>query len=198
MSKSSTARRLIPLLLSAVLVLAGFRCTLLPQKVKELLKPVALTYWRVWDSPSDFSDIINRYRSIHPNITIEMRTLRFEELADQILRAYAHGTQPDIISMPVSWLRRYAAREGFIQAMPGSVTMAYQTKQRTLGVKEEIIVEQRTIPTLTIGQLQTQYLDTWVRDVVIGGNIYGFPQIFPPKTTSRTTVSRYWVWSWPM
>ncbi|MDD5110723.1 MAG: extracellular solute-binding protein [Patescibacteria group bacterium] len=173
--KKLGAFRRFLLLIAVIFPLAGFRCTLMPQSVRQLLQPVTLNYWRVWDSPGDFSDIIAAYQSVHPNITINIRTLRYEEFADQLLRAYAHGTAPDLMSLNVSWLRYYALREGFIQPMPGSVTMAYQRTQRSLGIKEETIVEQRTQPTLTLGNLQSQYLDTVVRDVVFGGKIWGLP-----------------------
>lgn len=162
------------LLLLGVLPFFGFRCTLLPARVKQLLQPVSLTYWRVWDSPSDFHDIINRYRAIHPNIAVNVRTLRFEEFRDALLRAYAKGEAPDLISLPTGWLRSYL-REGFIQPMPSQVTLAYQRSQRSLGLKEEVIIEPRTMPTLNLGQLQGQYVDAVLRDVVVDGKIYGLP-----------------------
>ncbi len=161
-------------LLLAVLPLAGFRCTFVPQRVKELLQPVTLNYWRVWDSPGDFSDIIGRYRAIHPNIAINIRTLRFEEFADQLLQAYAKRQEPDLISLHAGWLRHYL-REGFIQPMPSQVTLAYQTTKKSLGIKEEKLIEQRTTPTPSFGQLQGQYLDTVLRDVVINGKVWGLP-----------------------
>ncbi len=162
------------LLLLALLPLAGFRCKLLPSKVRQLLQPVTLNYWRVWDSPGDFGDIINRYRAIHPNIAVNVRTLRFEELRDQLLNAYAKNQAPDLIALPIGWLRFYQ-REGFLQPMPASVTLAYQLTQRSLGLKEETIIEQRTMPTLNLGALQAQYVDTVLRDVVLNGNIWGLP-----------------------
>lgn len=173
--RNQVTRHLLPLGLSAaVLLTAGFRCTLVPQKVRELLKPVSLNYWRVFDSPSDFSDIISGYRALHPNVTINVRTLRYEELRNQLLQAYAKRQEPDLISMHVSWLRHYV-REGFIQPMPSSITMAYQKKQKTLGLKEETLVEQRTTATPSLGQMQAQYLDTVLRDVMINGQVYGLP-----------------------
>ncbi|MDO8560077.1 MAG: extracellular solute-binding protein [bacterium] len=173
--RTQVIRRLLPLLLLGTLVLtAGFRCTLVPQKVRELLKPVTLDWWRVYDSPSDLSDIINSYRAIHPNVSVNVRTLRYEEFRDKLLEAYAKRQEPDIISMHVGWLRHYL-REGFVQPMPASVTMAYQKTQKTLGVKEEVLIEQRTTTMPSLGQLQAQYLDTVVRDIMISGKVYGFP-----------------------
>lgn len=173
--RSSPRRSLLILaLLLGLLPLAGFRCTLIPQRVRQLLKPVTLTYWRVYDSGGDFTDIIGSYRTIHPNITVNIRTLRFEEFPQQLLRAYAKNQAPDLISLHVSWLRHYL-REGFIQPMPGQVTMAYQRRQKSLGIKDETIVEQRTTPTISLGQLQNLYLDTVTRDVVIDGKVWGFP-----------------------
>ena len=162
------------LLLLAILPMAGFRCTLVPQRVRELLKPVSLNYWRVFDSPSDFADIIGGYQAVHPNVTINTRTLRYEEFRDQLLQAYAKRQEPDIISLHVSWLRHYA-REGFIQPMPSSITLAYQRRQKTLGVREEVLVEQRTTATPSLGQMQAQYLDTVPRDVIVNGKVYGLP-----------------------
>ena len=66
-----------------------------------------LTYWRVQDSESNFSAIINSWRSMHPNIKISYRTLRYEEYEQALLEAWAKGEGPDIYSIPNTWVNKY-------------------------------------------------------------------------------------------
>ncbi len=162
-------------LFGILLIGTGFRCTCIKSKeVQQLLKPVDLVYWQVWDAQNDFSELIAKYKAIHPNITISVVKLRYEEYEKRILESFAQLEPPDIISLHYGWLQKYAKKE-FIQAMPEKTTMAYQYEKTTLGIKKEVLTELRTNPTLTPTKLKDDFLGTVANDVVIGNKIYGVP-----------------------
>lgn len=172
--KSKTKLKLI-FFLGLFAVTAGFRCTLIKSRqVQQLLKPINLTYWRVFDSPGDLSEIIADYKKIHPNINISVRTLRFEEYEKLLLESYAEQKTPDIISLHYGWIPKYAKKE-FILPMPEKITMAYQIEKTSLGIKKEVLTELRTNPTYTPAKLKNDFLDTVVKDAVVSNKIYGLP-----------------------
>lgn len=163
------------LLLSVLMISSGFRCTCFKsQEVQKLLKPIKLVYWRVWDSPSDLGDIISDYKKIHPNITIEVRKLRFEEFEKKLLESYAELRAPDIISLHYGWLKKYVNKD-YLAPMPEKITMAYQFEKSSLGVKKEIVTELRTTSTLTPAKIKELFIDTVSSDVIIDNKIYGLP-----------------------
>lgn len=158
-----------------LLILTGFRCTLFPSKeAKKGLEPVQLRYWRVWDAPGNFSEIIGAYKTVHPNITVEIQTLRYEEFEKKLMDSYAELNPPDIISLHYAWLPKYAKKK-FIVPVPDKITMAYQYKQTTMGIKEEIVTEVKNTPVPTLTQLKNDFMDTVSKDVVIDKKIYGLP-----------------------
>ena len=99
--------------------IVGCRCTLLPSaEEKQKLQPISLRYWRVWDSPSNFSGILSAYSAVHPNISISMQILRYEEFERKLLEAYADQKPPDIISFHYAWLPKYVDKK-YITPCPG-------------------------------------------------------------------------------
>jgi len=162
-------------LLSMIFVLGGFRCTFIQSKEeKNALKPVRLNYWRVWEGRNELNDILNAYRSLHPNISINVRTLRFEEFEKELLEALAKDEAPDLVSLHQTWLKKYVD-EAILTPMPPDISMAYQYRKKTLGIKEETIVEFRTIKTPTLGQIKEKYIDDVSDKVVFDNKVYGLP-----------------------
>ncbi|MEK7068033.1 MAG: extracellular solute-binding protein, partial [Patescibacteria group bacterium] len=137
---------------------------------KEKIKPIALNYWRVWDGPDAFSDIIAAYRAAHPNITVNYRKLRYEEYERELIDSLAEDRGPDIFSLNAGWLGRYQSK---ITPLPEEITMAYSVVKGTL--KKEEVTELRTTKSIALAQLREQYLDAVYDNAVIGGQIYGLP-----------------------
>ena len=159
------------LLLLIVIITAGFRCKFVPEKVKKRIEPVKLVYWRVWDSPDSFSQIIGNYRAIHPHIEITYRKLRYEEYERALLEAWAEGRGPDIFSIPNTWLTKY---QKFILPLPGKTTMPYVVVtgpacKRT----EEIVLKDQ--PSLSLRDLKNNFVDVVFDDVVRNNQIYALP-----------------------
>ncbi len=137
---------------------------------KEKIKPITLNYWRVWDGPDAFSDIIAAYRAAHPNITVNYRKLRYEEYERELIDSLAEDRGPDIFSLNAGWLGRYQSK---ITPLPEEITMAYSVVKGTL--KKEEVTELRTTKSIALAQLREQYLDAVYDNAVIGGQIYGLP-----------------------
>ncbi|PIR92208.1 hypothetical protein COU01_02880 [Candidatus Falkowbacteria bacterium CG10_big_fil_rev_8_21_14_0_10_44_15] len=171
MRKNITFKLSFILLLLIFIMTSAFGCKgSLSKEAQEKVKPITLNYWRVWDGPEAFSDIIAAYRALHPNITVNYRKLRYEEYERELIDSLAEDRGPDIFSLNAGWLKRY---QGKIASLPEEITMAYPVVKGTL--KKEEVTELRTAKSITAAQLREQYLDVVYDNAVIAGKIYGLP-----------------------
>lgn len=155
---------IISLILLFILT-SGFGCKLQSADVQNAMKPITLSYWRVWDDQDAFNEVIANYQKIHPNISIEYRKFRYDEYEQELINALAEDRGPDIFSIPNTWIKKY---ENKIEPMPESTTMAYPVVKGT--IKKETVVEMITNKTLTIKELKNNFVDVVNGDVVIGVN----------------------------
>src|SRR3989338_571192 len=172
MNKSPKLKIVLLAAIALIIVTTGFRCKWITPQQKELLKPIELNWWGVADDPDNFSELINDYRQLHPNISIKYRKLRAEEFETELINALAEDRGPDIISLKNTWLTKYLSK---IEPLPAKTTLAYEVTKTSLGVKQETIVEVRETPSLTPAQLKTGFIDVVSSDVVRQEKIYGLP-----------------------
>jgi len=159
-------------LLALVIVTGGFRCKWISPKQQALLEPVELTWWGVFDDSQNFTEIINDYKQLHPHITINYRKLRPEEFENELLDALAEDRGPDIFSIQNTWVTKYLPK---IEPLPAKTTMAYEITQKSLGIKQETLIEIRDTASLTPPELKNKYLDVVYGDAVRDEKIYGLP-----------------------
>lgn len=167
-------------LLFVMIITTGFGCKSQSVAVQKAMEPITLTYWRVWDDSDSFAEIIKSYNALHPNIRIEYRKFRYEEYEKELLNAMAEDRGPDIYSIPANWLGKYKSK---IQPMPDTISMAYPVLTGTL--KKETTIQMKTNRSLTLKELQANFVETVYEDVVMPDfdektkktkeNIYGLP-----------------------
>lgn len=159
------------MLISLFILGSGFGCKTTDSQTEEAMQAITLNYWRVFDGPDAFSDIIANYKVIHPNITINYRKLRYEEYEDALLNALAEDRGPDILSIHNTWIKKY---ENKLAPMPSAITLAYQ--EETGAIKKETINVLRTYNTPSLKNIKDNFVDTVFNDVVLNTNeIYGLP-----------------------
>ncbi|HPY99231.1 MAG TPA: extracellular solute-binding protein [bacterium] len=165
-------KKIISLFLLAIFILtSGFGCKTVDKQTQTAMQPITLTYWRVFDDSDAFQEIIDKYKAIHPNITINYRKLRYEEYELELLNALAEDRGPDILSLHNTWLRKYQNK---LTPMPASITMAYPIEQGT--VKKEVVPVLKTVKSLSLNDLKNTFIDVVYDDVVLDDNqIYGLP-----------------------
>ncbi|MEI7498225.1 MAG: extracellular solute-binding protein [Candidatus Falkowbacteria bacterium] len=152
------------LLLLVFILTTGFGCKVQSTEVKAGLKPIKLTYWRVWDDQDAFASQITKYQLVHPNVSIEYRKFRYEEYESQLLDAFAEDRGPDIFSIPNTWVKRYVNK---IEPLPDSTTLVFKVTQGT--IKKEVIDELRTNKTMTLKEVKNNFADVVYGDVVAKG-----------------------------
>jgi len=158
-------------LLTTFILGSGFGCKTNNKQAQEALKPITLTYWRVFDGPDAFDEIIKKYQAIHPNIKINYRKLRYEEYESELLNALAEDRGPDIFSVHNTWMKKYESK---LAPLPKTITMAYQVTEGNL--KKEVVQKIQTNNSLTTKELRDNFVDVVAGDVIMtDGQIYGLP-----------------------
>ncbi len=161
----------ILLLLVVFLLNAGLGCKSVDQKTQDAMKPITLTYWRVFDDEDAFQEIIKKYKVLHPYITIEYHKLRYEEYETALLNALAEDRGPDIFSINNTWIKKYQNK---LAPLPESTTLVYPVMTGT--IKKEVSSELRINRSLSLKELKDNFVDVVGHDVVLDDNkIYGLP-----------------------
>ncbi|MDA0208241.1 MAG: extracellular solute-binding protein [bacterium] len=158
-------------LLLSVLITTGQGCLSGGNQVKGApVEDIVLDYWRVFDGEDDLEDTIRAYETAYSNVRINYRRLRFEEYEDELIRAFAEGRGPDIFSIHNTWVREYGT---LIEPMPSSVQISQIETRGT--IRKETVNIAREIATISEKQYKNQYVDVVANDMIIDGDIYGFP-----------------------
>lgn len=170
--------RLASILLLGTLIVSGQGCLSSNlQTPPASSKPLTLTYWRVLDDGDAFDEIINAYRALHPNVTVNYRKLRLEEYERELLDALAEDRGPDILSIHNDWVRSYQSK---LLPAPASVKMSFREIQ---GIQKNQVWVEKTLPVITPAQVRDQFVDQVGRDVIIRG---------PSEDPSKGLVDQLW------
>lgn len=139
--------------------------------VRELKEPITLKYWRVFDGPDSFQEIINSYRQMHPNVNIEYRKLRYDEYEQALLEAWAEDRGPDIFAIHNTWINKYQSK---ILPMPESLKLPYvvKRKKRTGEIEK---ADYRQIKTWTPIDIRNKFAEVVYRDVIRGQQVMALP-----------------------
>ncbi len=165
------AKKITAVILLMIFVLgSGFGCKISSQAVQDQMKPITLTYWRVYDGPDDFAQIIDNYHQLHPYITINYRKLRYSEYETELLNAFAEDRGPDILSINNTWIKKYESK---LAPLPEQISMVYPVTKGT--IQKTVVPEIRTSKSLTLKELKDNFADVVSSDVVINNQIYGLP-----------------------
>jgi len=157
-------------LVAVSLMTSGFGCKVQSTEVKQAMKPVTLNYWRAWDEPDDFQELIDKYTALHPNVTINYRKLRYDEYEKEIVNALAEDRGPDIFSIENSQVLNYQNK---IAPLPEIISMVYPVQKG--GIKKEIVYELKKNRSLSIKDLRSNFVDVVADDVLIDNKIMGLP-----------------------
>lgn len=158
-------------LLATFILTSGFGCKLTGKETNQAMQPITLTYWRVFDDSDSFQEIIAKYKTLHPYISIEYRKLRYDEYEKELLNALAEDRGPDILSLHNTWLRKYQNK---LAPMPATITMVYPITTGT--IKKQVVNQLRTTNSLSLKEIKDNFVDAVSSDVILDDNqVYGLP-----------------------
>ncbi|MEK7072913.1 MAG: extracellular solute-binding protein [Patescibacteria group bacterium] len=177
-------RRSTALVAISALLLSGAGCTKgVSADVVAATRPFTLQFWGTFDDSDAFEQIITRYRALRPHITVEYKKLRPEEYEKTLINALAEDKGPDIFMVHNTQVTEYQSK---LLPLPSSLKLPVREQQGT--IQKQVVTVIRQVPSLSIRQLQSQFVDVVAGDVVLpteeattgGGRqtvnrIYGLP-----------------------
>jgi multiple sugar transport system substrate-binding protein len=116
-------------------------------------KNTTITFWGVYDDHAAFDQLIQNYKTQHPNITVRYQLFSYDTYEQQLINALAAGTGPDIFMMHNTWLPKHG---NLLAPMPDTIP----------GQKQ---------PLFTLASYQQQFVDVASQDLVYQNFIYGVP-----------------------
>ncbi len=155
------------------MVFSGFGCKSLTQQEQAAVRPVTLNYWTVFNDVEELKKYAAEYKLMRPQVTINIRQVRYEEFDRLFTNALADDVGPDIVSMHVRWLRKNQAR---LSPAPSSVQVSRLVLKNKYTKEQEVVVD--TIPLPKEKDIRSEYVKSVQEDVIIGGKIYGLPLAF--------------------
>jgi len=178
------------LILFIFIITSGFGCKgnwFAPDEERAALRPVTLTYWGVWDSPSQINSLIASYRKKHPTIRISYRKFRYDEYEKELLEAWADDRGPDIFAIPATWLKDYQHR---LEPLPATVSVPVYEMVGQIKQEEALVV--KTYNSYTPASIKDTFIPVVYKDVILGGRIYGLPNYIDTMVTftNRTLLDK--------
>lgn len=156
--------------ISVFFITSGFGCKGLSEEEKVSVRPVILEYWTVYNDVNQLKKFATEFNTQKPNIKINIKKVRYEEFDNLLLNALADDVAPDIVSVNVRDLHKYANR---LSAMPETVK---ESRLVTTGQYfKETVLETNSLPMPSTRYVKSSYIKTVYDDVVINKNIYGLP-----------------------
>lgn len=170
MKKSISYKLLISATLFVAVILTGFGCKGGSKDAQEAAQPVTLNWWRVGGGYNEVEALLNDYKRIRPNVSINIKQIREEELDSVLTQALADGRGPDIVSLPNAWLRSWQHR---LAPLPPTLTLPYLELSGTFKKEPRWVIKE--IPSLDLKTLRSRYVDVVINDVYIDEKIHGLP-----------------------
>ena len=161
------------ILLVSVLSLVGFGCKGLSAEQKAAVKPVTVNYWTVYNDVGQLQKLATDFHKLRPNITVNIRQVRYEEFDKLFTNALADDVGPDIISVHTRVLRSYLPR---LVPMPKNVTVSSLVTTGKYIKDTSVISRDEALPTAR--EIRNQYVASVPGDVLVGEAIYGLPLAF--------------------
>lgn len=82
---------------------------------------ITLEYWGLWEDPQVMQPLIDDYKKLNPNITINYQKMDYDHYREKLVTRSAEGTGPDIFRFHNTWL---PSIKEVASAMPSSVMSA--------------------------------------------------------------------------
>ncbi len=152
------------------LLALGFGCKPSATELAASVRPVTINYWTVFDDVAQLKARATEYKAKYPNVTVNIKQVRYEEFDRLFINALADDVQPDIVSIHTRWLKKYEPR---LSAMPASTKMGKLVQTSSITKETAVIYDTNILPTAQ--NLQKDYVSTVPEDVMKGAAIYGLP-----------------------
>ncbi len=81
-------------------------------------QPVTLTVWDYYGEATPMKPLIEPFMAAHPNITINYQALDWDTTLEKLNVVLTGGSPPDVVTVDMTWLPRFAALGAFADLKP--------------------------------------------------------------------------------
>ncbi len=81
-------------------------------------QPVTLTVWDYYGEATPIKPLIEPFMAAHPNITIQYEALDWDTTLEKLNVVLTGGTPPDVVTVDMTWLPRFASLGAFTDLQP--------------------------------------------------------------------------------
>lgn len=156
---------LVPLIIFGLYALGVFK-----RPVRTVAR-VPLTMWVTADDAA-YRTLIAQFNAVRPYIKVSVELIPSDDYAKRLKDAWSRGKGPDLFELPTNAIGEFA--NDFLAPMPPTTT-AYSYSTKKVFFRQETQVTRNTIPSITLAQLQQQFVDVVGEDVIRNNGVYGLP-----------------------
>ena len=81
-------------------------------------QPVTITVWDYYGEATPVLPLIEPFMAAHPNITIKYEALDWDTTLEKLNVVLTGGTPPDVVTVDMTWIPRFASLGAFADLMP--------------------------------------------------------------------------------
>lgn len=115
----------ILIVIAAVLLVLAIVVVLVVKTLFSTVGPVTLTYWGLWEPNAVYQSVIEDYKRVHPNVTINYQKVSPVNYRERLMSAMAGEGGPDIVRIHNTWL---PMMKNYLQPLPSTVYSASSFK----------------------------------------------------------------------
>ncbi len=157
-------------LLLIFFVTLGLGCKAPSAEEQAAIRAVTINYWTVFGDVTQLRKFAEQYQKLYPQVTINVRQIRYEEYDKLFTNALADDVGPDIISVHARSLKKYQTR---LSPMPAQVKVAHAEVRGQYAKETVIVTDERSLPSATT--VRQNYVTGVAEDAILGGKIFGLP-----------------------
>ena len=160
----------ITIIACIVLLTTGLGCKGLSKEEKRAIRPVTLQYWTVFGNTEELNARANAYMRRHPFVRIAIRKVQYSEFENLFINALADDVGPDIISVNIRDLQKYAPR---LSTMPPATRVATTYIKGQYAQERVVNFETNLLPSKNF--IRGNYITSVANNIILNDDVYGLP-----------------------
>lgn len=160
----------ICIILCSVILTTGLGCKGLSKEEKRAIRTVRLQYWTVFGNTEQLNARAAEYMRRHPFVKIDIRKVQYSEFEDRFINALADDVGPDIISVNIRELKKYAPR---LSEMPPATRVATTYIKGQYAQERVVNFQTNLLPSKNF--IRGNYVSAVANGIITNNTIYGLP-----------------------
>jgi multiple sugar transport system substrate-binding protein len=89
-----------------------------PVTTEPAAQPVSITVWDYYGEATPIKPLIEPFQALHPNITVKYESIDWDTTLEKLNVVLTGGTPPDVVTVDMTWIPRFASLGAFADLKP--------------------------------------------------------------------------------